>query len=35
MKKVIVTIEILYMPISFVQLYKFIELVSRYKGDYL
>lgn len=35
MKKVIVTVEILCMPISIILLYKFIELVSRYKLNYL
>ena len=35
MKEVIVTIEILCTPISFIQPYKFIELVAWYKFDYL
>ena len=35
MKEVIVTVEISYMPISFIQPYKFIELVARYKFNYL
>lgn len=35
MKEVIVTVEILYMPISFIQPYKLIELVTRYKFNYL
>jgi hypothetical protein len=35
MKEVIVTVEILYMPVSFIQPYKLIELVARYKFDYL
>jgi len=35
MKEVIVTVEVLYMPVSLIQLYKFIELVARYKFDYL
>lgn len=35
MKEVIVTVEILYMPVSFIQTYKLIELVARYKFDYL
>lgn len=33
MKEVIVTVEILYMPISFIQPYKLIELIARYKFD--
>jgi len=35
MKEVIVTVGVLYMPVSFIQLYKHIELVARYKSDYL
>jgi hypothetical protein len=35
MKEVIVTVEILYMPVSFIQPYELIELVARYKFDYL
>jgi len=35
MKEVIVTVEILYMPVSFIHPYKLIELVARYKIDYL
>ena len=35
MQKMRVTVEILCVPIAFILLYQFVELITRYKLDYL